>query len=149
MSALTLLTCIPQVSAYLSNAHEPVQQGSSKKQCLLVQLILTGHLHQPTDDNHAHRLVYVKLWLVFRAMVEHVIRIRQQLGLCPVQISADKNMVGTNYGNVRTSEPMNKTMPDLISSTRSCWPSPTTGFKVCAGGSEFVRCSFLWTAASD
>ena len=60
---------------YLGQAHESVQQGSRQEEGLLVQLILTGHLHQPADDNRAHGLVNVHLWLVICPMIVHVVRV--------------------------------------------------------------------------
>ena len=58
---------------YLGQAHESVQEGSRQEEGLLVQLILTGHLHQPADDNRAHGLVNVDLWLVIWPMIVHVV----------------------------------------------------------------------------
>lgn len=55
-----------------------------------MQLILTGHLHQPADDNHTHGLVDVVLGLVVSAMVLHVVRVCKETQLCLVQVPAVK-----------------------------------------------------------
>ena len=77
-------------TAYLGKAHESVQQGSGQEQRLLVQLVLTSHLHQPADHDHAHGLVNVVLGLVVSAVVLHVVGVCQQAQLCLIQVPESK-----------------------------------------------------------
>ena len=64
-------------AVYLGQAHKSVQQGYGQEEGLLVQLKLTGHLHQPADHNHAHGVVNVHLWLVIWPVIVHVVWVNQ------------------------------------------------------------------------
>ena len=70
-----------------------------------MQLILTGHLHQPADDNHTHGLVDVVFGLVVSAMVLHVVRVCKETQLCLIQIPAVKEtQIMTNRLSVSASK---------------------------------------------
>ncbi len=55
-----------------------------------MQLILTGDLHQPADDNHTHGLVNVVFGLVVSAVVLHVVRVCKETQLCLIQVPVIK-----------------------------------------------------------